>query len=338
MISKFILILLLLIDVAGAVPIVNEYSGAVFVNGAAAPQGTVVTASIDGVMLPYSSTVNQESRYSFLQATGEAGQAVKFYINGNLANQQDTLSKNVDDTFDPYIKKNLDLSITFSSGGSSSGSGGGVVSNENFQNIDKQESRDVYIHAGSVVYSFTTLDIVKEIGFDAKTSEGPVTAKIELLKGRPKQATTDAPDTVYRYLNVWVGTSGYGSSSKIENTYIVFNVPEEGLHKNNVASIKLMKLKDNQWTDLRIDKIGPDTYKAFTSGFSGFAIVRIIAVASLTPGVTITQPATSQITYEPVQPNDMSKTLSSLALLIGLFIAFGIIIMYLKRFHKPKTP
>ncbi len=41
----------------------------------------------------------------------------------------------------------------------------------------------------------------KNIGFDAKTSEGSITAKIEYLKGRPKKAAFDAPGSVFKYFN-----------------------------------------------------------------------------------------------------------------------------------------
>jgi PGF-pre-PGF domain-containing protein len=159
-------------------------------------------------------------------------------------------------------------------GGSSGSSGGGdAASDEDFKNIEKQESRDVDIHSGQVVYKFTTQDIIREIGFDAKTSEGLITAKIEYLKGRPKKAAFDAPGSVFKYFNVVVGTSGYGSSSKLENAFIVFDVPDEWLRDNNLDSVKAMKFKDSSWIDLKTEKISPGTYKASSPGFSGFAIV-----------------------------------------------------------------
>lgn len=160
-----------------------------------------------------------------------------------------------------------------SGGGGGGGVGsGGVISNENFANIEKQESKDVSVNAGPIIYRFTTLDIVKEIGFDARTNEGLVTAKIELLKDRPKLATAGAPGIVYRYFNVWIGTAEYGSSTKIENAYVVFSVPEDWLKTNNVESVKLMKFRDGSWIDLKTEKAG-DAYKGFIPGFAGFAVV-----------------------------------------------------------------
>ncbi|HWR26266.1 MAG TPA: PGF-pre-PGF domain-containing protein, partial [candidate division Zixibacteria bacterium] len=178
------------------------------------------------------------------------------------------------------------------SAGSSSGSegGGGVITNENFENIEFQERIDQDIHIGPNVYRFNTLKVVKEIGFYAKTNEGLVAAKVELLKRRPKLAASDAPKPVYRYFNVWIGTSGYGASSKIEDRYIVFSVPDDWLRDNDAESIKLMMFMDNAWMDLKAEKIGEGTYRAYTPEFSGFAIVGVVRTPLGTPSPVMTTP------------------------------------------------
>jgi len=79
----------------------------------------------------------------------------------------------------------------------------------------------VDIHLGPAIYKFTTQDIIKEIGFDAKASEGLVTAKIELSQRTSKKSQLRRTGIVYRYFNVVVGKSGYGSSSKLGNAYVV---------------------------------------------------------------------------------------------------------------------
>jgi len=218
------------------------------------------------------------------------------------------------------------------SGSSSSGGGGGgggAPSDEDFKNIEKQESRDVDIHIGKVVYTFTTQDILKEIGFDARISEGLVTAKIELLKGRPKKATFDPSGKVYRYFNVVVGTSGYGSSSKIENAYIIFNVPDEWLKNNNADSVKLMKFKDGTWIDLKTEKINPGTYRAYTPGFSGFAIVGTSAATNEMMTQPSEIPKVAKLTQSPERKSEIQM---KPVLIIGVFIGLIIIsVMYLKR-------
>ncbi len=66
------------------------------------------------------------------------------------------------------------------------------------------------------------LDIIKEAGFTARTDEGCIMARAEVLKGRPVRAASDIPDAVY--FNVWVGVPEYGESSKIDAPYIVYSI------------------------------------------------------------------------------------------------------------------
>jgi PGF-pre-PGF domain-containing protein len=217
-----------------------------------------------------------------------------------------------------------------SSGGS--GGGGSVQSDEDFKNIEKQESRDAEVHIGPVLYKFTTLDILKEIGFDAKKNEGLVTAKFELLKGRPKITTSDVPGIVYRYFNAVVGTSGYGSSSRIENAYIVFNVPDEWLASNNVDSVKLMKNKNGSWIELETEKISPGTFKAYTLGFSGFAIVgKSSTLKESTIQPSKTSPAAEAV-KETSNTERTDKPQVNLVLIMEMIIGIIILsVVYIKR-------
>ncbi len=229
---------------------------------------------------------------------------------------------------------------TASTSGGGGGGGGGVTSSENFTNIEKYESQDKNIAIGAVSINFSTLDIVKEVRFDAKTNEGWVTAKAELLKGRPSLATSDAPGTVYKYFNIWLGTSGYGESSKIENTYVTFSVPDDWAKNNKIESVKLMKLKDNSWVDINTEKISANTYKAQTMGFSSFAIVVSGAVsqtATTTPEVTATETGTPGVTGAPSE----SAPPVNFTLIIGLIVIIAIVVVvFAKRkeiFKKDKS-
>ncbi|MCX9010640.1 MAG: PGF-pre-PGF domain-containing protein [Candidatus Methanoperedens sp.] len=176
--------------------------------------------------------------------------------------------------------------------GEGSGCGGGAITRENLTNIKQHESKEMQVSTGSIVYRFTTLDFVKEAGFTARTDEGCIMARAELLKGRPMRATSDVPGAIY--FNVWAGAPDYGGSSKIEAPYIIFSIPDA---KNN-EPVKLLMLKDS-WTDLRTEKIGPGTYKAYTSGFGSFAIAgthedllrtspEVQTQSTVSPTVTIT--------------------------------------------------
>jgi PGF-pre-PGF domain-containing protein len=212
-------------------------------------------------------------------------------------------------------------------GGSSGSSGGGdAASDEDFKNIEKQESRDVDIHSGQVVYKFTTQDIIREIGFDAKTSEGLITAKIEYLKGRPKKAAFDAPGSVFKYFNVVVGTSGYGSSSKLENAFIVFDVPDEWLRDNNLDSVKAMKFKDSSWIDLKTEKTSPGTYKASSPGFSGFAIVGTSAAS-----MEKINPSSTTSVANTVSERENKFSINLFLLLLVVIVLIAVAFAYFKR-------
>lgn len=223
-------------------------------------------------------------------------------------------------------------------GGGGSGGGGGVTSPESFANIEKADSKDMNIAKGPVSIKFSKVNIVNEIGFDAKTNQGWVTARVEQLKGRPTLATSDAPGTVYKYFNVWLGTAGYADSSKIANTYVKFSVPSDWVTGNNIQTVKLMKLVNNTWVDLNTQKADATTYKAETLGFCSFAIVGTQAQAAVT--TPITPGVTSAPTAAPGAPGTggaASASYSSaphvnFALAIGVIIIIAIVVViYLKR-------
>ncbi len=211
-----------------------------------------------------------------------------------------------------------------------SGGGGGcgrnVNSNEDPTNIKQYESREAFVSMGKIVYTFTTLGVVKEIGFIAKTNEGCITARVEILKGRPSMATSDAPVTVYGYFNVWLGESGYGTSSKIGDAYAIFSVPDDWVKDNNIESVKLMQFENGEWKDLKTEKISADTYRAETMGFSGFAIVVSKAGPVATPMLGVTTTGTPGITgTKPAPP-------ISLSLIIGVIIIIAfVVVIYIKR-------
>lgn len=188
-------------------------------------------------------------------------------------------------------------------------------------NIKQHESREMQISSGSAVYRFTTLDIVKEAGFTAKTDEGCVMARAEILKGRPALATSDVPDAIY--FNVWVGAPDYGESSKIEAPYIVFSMPDE----NDNETVELRMLKDS-WIDLKAEKIGPGTYKAYTSGFGSFAVERThVKLLKILPEVL-----TSPVVSPTVIVADVSTPLKPINLTI-ILVLLGVLtaVVYLIR-------
>jgi PGF-pre-PGF domain-containing protein len=219
------------------------------------------------------------------------------------------------------ITSSISANVPGGSGGSS-GCGGGAITRENLTNIKQHESKEIQVSTGAIVYRFTTLDIVKEAGFTARTDEECVMARAEVLKGRPTLATSDVPGAIY--FNVWVGAPEYGNSSKIEAPYIVFSVPDE---KNN-EPVKLLMFKDS-WMDLKTEKIGPGTYKAYTGGFGSFAITGTHTGLLRTSPEVSSQPAVSPTVT--IIAESVSKKPVNLVLILVLLVALTVIVYLLGK-------
>lgn len=288
MILKICISLVLLIGVSSALPIANVYSGTVYIFGATAPSGTIVTAFVDDIQLPYNSTVNQEGRYN-LQMTGETGQTVKFYIDEKIADQTDIISINNTDTFDPYVIKNLDLSLTVintqdggnSGGGSSGGGGGSGTSGEGFSNIEIKEKYDLHIFKDiATSFAFTSnKNPIMFIIITGNINAGKINTAIEVLKDTSTLIKTKAPGSVYKNVNIWVGTSGYATSKNIQQAVIKFKVDNAWMNTNGFSKsdVIMMKWDGNTWLKLETSGNANDGtytyYEAKTQTFSSFAII-----------------------------------------------------------------
>ncbi len=181
-----------------------------------------------------------------------------------------------------------------SSSGSSSGGGGstggsGVTTTEPISNIEKAERYDKDIIASTpVVYSFSAAEHgISQIVITGKENENAITVRIEALKGTSKTAGTQAPGTVYKNMNIIVGTK------KIKEAIIKFKVENSWLDNNNFAGSEIMLVKwdGSKWIQRETaekSKDGAFTYfEAKTDSFSSFAIVAMKASeAQAVPGQT----------------------------------------------------
>jgi PGF-pre-PGF domain-containing protein len=175
-----------------------------------------------------------------------------------------------------------------SGGGGSTGSGG-VTTSEPISNIEKAERYDKDIIASTpVTYSFNEGEHgISQIVITGKENENAITVRVESLKGTSNNAKTDAPGTVYKNLNIIVGTK------KIKEAIIKFKVENSWLDKNKPAGseIRLVKWDGSKWIQRETaekSKDGAFTYfEAKTDSFSSFAIVAMKASeAQAVPGQT----------------------------------------------------
>jgi PGF-pre-PGF domain-containing protein len=168
-----------------------------------------------------------------------------------------------------------------SSGSSSSGSGGGGGSSgESYEKIAVKEVKTININAGShISYEFDEAgNPIAFVSFDAFKNSGEIQTIIEVLNNRSSFADIDAPGTIYRQMNIWVGKSGFANENNIENMSIGFSVEKAWLEENDIDEdmISLYRYADGSWNELSTEITGEDdayvSFESQTPGFSPFAI------------------------------------------------------------------
>lgn len=163
---------------------------------------------------------------------------------------------------------------------SSSGGGGGSTSDEKYENILVKEVRNIFINKDAhISYEFSKEgNPITTVEFDSLKNSGTITSTIEVLKGTSSYAKTAAPETIYKQMNIWVGKSGFASSSNVEKIFITYKVEKSWMEKNGIATedIVFYRYADSTWNALPVTVTGEDdTYVYFrseTPGFSAFAI------------------------------------------------------------------
>lgn len=103
-----------------------------------------------------------------------------------------------------------------------------------------------------------------------------------MLKGQSKLVPSLPEGTVYKNVNIWVGSGGIANSDNIKNAVVGFRVEKTWLDKYGVDTDDKDSLNlwyyDKGWTKLETTKLDESDstyvyYEARTPGFGSFAIV-----------------------------------------------------------------
>ena len=204
---------------------------------------------------------------------------------------------------------------TGGSGGSGSGSGS-VTTSEPYDNIATAEVYDKNLIANkSVTYIFKAPELgIYNIVVTGKENENDIVLRVESLKSTSKLVNVLAPGTVYRNINIWVGTK------RMKEALIRFKVDNSWLEYNNLASsdVKMVKWDGSKWVHLETAQKNKDIaytyYEAKTYTFSAFAISGLKSLAVPTATLAI------EVTGTPAIPKEKAPGFE-LGLVIGTLLA-----------------
>ncbi len=197
-----------------------------------------------------------------------------------------------------------------------SGTSGGGGSPEPATNVEVKEASQAIVTSGnSAKFDFLkNATSVIFVSFDSKKTIGKTTTTVEMLKNK-SSLTSEIPNgEVYKYLNIWVGSSGFGTSKNIENEAVCFKVEKSWIQDKNIdqSTITLNIYSDKKWDQLSTNISGEDDkylyFTAQTPGFSSFAITGKMKAIG-----TETQPSAENKTQSAVSNLQNKSTTGSTA-------------------------
>ncbi len=240
-----------------------------------------------------------------------------------------------------------------SGGGSSSGGGGGGAggtSGEDFNNIEIREKYDRFINKDiPASYCFRNAsNPVICINITAGTSPGEVNTAVEVLRNTSSLAKVQAPDTVYKNINIWVGTYGFATPANIKHAEITFRVPVSWMEANSVDPDSItMARYEGAWQSLPTKKINETSewiyYEASTRRFSPHAITGISShrgkEEKISLGTGINEPQPTEKTEKQIITTGNEKEGTGdpgRYLIIGVFMGIALNATLYYRIIKPK--
>lgn len=188
-----------------------------------------------------------------------------YKVTASLNTEKDTTGKEISFTSTEAQFSIKPAPVTPPTSGGGGGGGGGGTSGEDFKNIVYTETDRQYVSKNNdVKYNFI-LDgnYVEHLEFTGLTSAGRIAAKVEILNHTSTIVDKDAPDIVFKNLNVWIGNMGYFSEKNVKDPTITFKVDRSWITENDIIlnTISFYSFNDdtNIWEKMSTQKISEDS-------------------------------------------------------------------------------
>jgi len=232
-------------------------------------------------------------------------------------------------------------------GSSGGGGGGGGTSGENFTNIEIKEKYDRFINKDvTTSYVFKETDPILSVNITANISAGDINVAVEVLRNISSLVKSPPPDTVYKNVNIWVGTYGFATPKNIKHADITFRVPVSWIKSNSIDpdSITMMHYQ-GEWAPLPTKKTSETSewiyYEASTTRFSPHAITGKKSYSASYEGIPqmTTTPETQQRAEKQISTDgneEESPEYISRYLIIGVIIGIVINATLIFMNRKPK--
>ncbi|MDD5615296.1 MAG: PGF-pre-PGF domain-containing protein [Candidatus Methanoperedens sp.] len=237
--------------------------------------------------------------------------------------------------------------VSSSSGGGGGGGGAGGTSGEEFNNIELKEKFDRFINKDiPTSYCFrNAANPIICINITANISPGEINTAVEVLRNTSSLVKTPPSDSVYKNVNIWVGTYGFATPTNIKHAEITFRVPVPWMSSNSIDpdSITMMHYQ-GAWETLPTKKISETSewiyYEASTTSFSPHAITGKISSggsynwipqASANTDTQQTEKQVSNVGNEAKSPGNINKYL-----IISIFTGIVLNAILILWIRKPK--
>ena len=220
-----------------------------------------------------------------------------------------------------------------SSSSSSSGTRASVSQGQDPNIVSQSASSVKRVTGGSEVeYDFSDSGTpVLGVSFDAKTDEGLVVAKVQVLSGNPEGVPSPAGKS-YQMLSIDVGSEGtISSGSSADNIQIRFKVSKQWIEENNIdiSTIRMTRYHGEQWNDLpTYQEREEDGYIYFYAETPGFSVFNVVGdEIGSTPAETVeTSTSVTEEVEEPVEEDETPDTPGFTVLAGIVFVSLAVVL------------